>query len=980
MQTEEKKIKAPLHWRILKWAVLFFAFYTFIFSYVVPRVAEQISSQKLSGLLKREVIIKNISFNPYDLTINISGVSIMDTEKQETLLAWNNLYLNIQAASLFKGGLILKEVLLSRPYINVVRYDDNSYNLPDLPEGSAEEPGPESKPFSFSVNNIQISGGSIDFNDSPKNTKHEARDITLKIPMFSSFPYHIDNYVQPLFRATFNGTPVLVEGKTKPFHDSLKTIIDLNLEGINIPYYLEYVPFKMNFKVLSGTINAKNTITFTQYMDKPYSVTLEGDIDFRKIEIVDTSDAQMINLPEISISVAPSELIAGNISLSRFIIQSPTINIKKDRAGTINLESLVPVKTEDKPDEASEESTGSFEVESSEFIIADGKIFFSDESLEKTVKLGLENLEIKAENISTKKDSGGNISVAAELNRSGAISVSGPVGINPLFADLNFDLNNISIVPLQPYFTDRVNILVTNGGFSTNGNLSLNYKNDKKLNAGFSGDVSLSKFASVDKAGADDFLSWDSLYISGINVSYSPLKISINDVALTDFYSRLIINSDNSLNVQGIVKEEKAEEDQEPDSSAEKQESSEVTQESSPVTRVKINTITLQAGTVNFSDNHIKPNFAANLLEIGGRVSGLSSDGGTTADVDLRGKLENHAPLEITGSINPLGKDLFADIKVDFHDMDLSPLTPYSGTYLGRTIQKGKLSLALKYRIDKRKLDAENKVLLDQFALGSKVDSPDATKLPVGLAIALLKDSKGEINLDLPVTGSIDDPKFSIGKVVLKLIMNIFIKAATSPFALLGALVGGGEELSYIDFEYGLSSINEPEEAKLDKLIKALSARPGLKLEISGYVNAEQDMEALRQNAFNKKINSQKLKDLLKSGQETVPVDEIVVGPDEYEEYLRKAYKEEKFPKPRNALGLVKKLPVPEMEKLIFAHIKLNDDDLRLLAQQRAQKVKDYILNTGQIDGKRVFLIEPETLQPEKKGKMKLSRIDFKLK
>jgi hypothetical protein len=260
------------------------------------------------------------------------------------------------------------------------------------------------------------------------------------------------------------------------------------------------------------------------------------------------------------------------------------------------------------------------------------------------------------------------------------------------------------------------------------------------------------------------------------------------------------------------------------------------------------------------------------------------------------------------------------------------------------------------------------------------VESPDATKLPVKFAISLLKNSKGEINLDLPVTGNIDEPEFNIGKIIIKMFVNLLVKAASSPFKLLGALAGGGEELSYIDFDYGKSSISEAEKAKLDKLVKALSDRPALMIDIEGYVDTERDMEGLRQYTFDKKLKTQKLKEMVKKGQAVVPVDDIIIEPEEYEKYLEIAYKEEKFPKPRNILGFLKKLPPSEMEKLIYAYIDLNDNDLRLLASRRALNVQDYFLKSGQINSKRIFLIEPESLQPEEKEKLKNSRVDFRLK
>ena len=353
-------------------------------------------------------------------------------------------------------------------------------------------------------------------------------------------------------------------------------------------------------------------------------------------------------------------------------------------------------------------------------------------------------------------------------------------------------------------------------------------------------------------------------------MGYNPTSVVLREISLTDFYSRIIVHPNGTLNVQGIV----AKEGSGQDNTALKPAPAAVTANpvpadnasQSPEVPVRIDTVTLQGGKVNFSDHYIKPNYSASLVEVGGRVSGLSSEEGRLADIDLRGKLENSAPLEIVGKINPLANDLFLDLKVDFRDMDLSPLSPYSGRYAGYGIQKGKLTLSLKYHIEKRKLDSENKVFLDQFTFGDAVESPDATKLPVRLAVALLKDRNGEIHLDLPVTGSIDDPKFSIWGVVWKIIGNLLVKAATSPFALLGAIFGGGEQLSYLEFAPGIADIPAAEEGKLGNLAKALHDRPALKLEIEGHVDIEKDREEMRQLIFRRKVAARKLADLVEYG------------------------------------------------------------------------------------------------------------------
>lgn len=320
------------------------------------------------------------------------------------------------------------------------------------------------------------------------------------------------------------------------------------------------------------------------------------------------------------------------------------------------------------------------------------------------------------------------------------------------------------------------------------------------------------------------------------------------------------------------------------------------------------------------------------------------------------------------------------DLKLGFKDIELSPMTPYAGKYVGYTIEKGKLSLDLKYLIDKRNLDSQNDVFLDQLTFGDKVESPDAVKLPVKLAIALLKNREGEIDLHLPVAGHMDDPEFRVGSIVLKMVMNLLVKAATSPFALLGAVFGGGEELSVVEFEYGRFDIQTESQKKLDTLVKALYDRPSLKLDIEGHVDIEKDKEGLRQYFFDKKLKAQRLKEMVKKGLPAIPVDDVAIDSDEYEKYLKKAYKAEKFKKPKNIVGLAKKLPAPEMEKLILDHIEVKDDDLRLLAIERAQRVKDHILKSGTIEAERIFLVEPKSLAPEKKETLKDSRVDLVLK
>ncbi|MDO8737408.1 DUF748 domain-containing protein, partial [Candidatus Deferrimicrobium sp.] len=609
--------------------------------------------------------------------------------------------------------------------------------------------------------------------------------------------------------------------------------------------------------------------------------------------------------------------------------------------------------------------------------LSGGKVRFRDRTTDPPIDLSLDRLQLQADNVTTEKDRKAKFSFSTAVHRAGGVSLDGEFSVAPPSLGAKVRVKAIPISPVQPYFTDRVKILVTGGAVSAEGDLSVDATKGRPTTVGYKGKVSVNGFSSVDKDRGEEFLKFATLHLGGVDYGNAPRKVFIREIALSDFFSRIVLNPDATLNVQGIVAKGAAA----GDNATAKAVTSPPADAAKPVpTPVRIETVTLQGGAILFSDRYVKPNYTASLVEIGGRISGLSSEESRQADVDLRGKLENSAPLEIRGKINPLAENLFVDLTVDFRDMDLSPLSPYTGRYAGYGIRKGKLTLELKYHIEKKKLDAENKVFLDQFTFGEEVSSPDATKLPVRLAVALLTDRKGEIHLDLPVTGQIDDPKFSVWGIVVKIIVDLLVKAATSPFALLGAIFGGGEELSYLEFEPGTSVLPGTAEAKIGSLAKALTERPGLQLEIEGHVDVEKDTEEWRRLLFRRKVAARKVRDLVRSGQAVPALDDVRVDAAEYPEYLAQAYRKEKFPKPTNVLGMAKDLPVAEMEKLMMAHIPVTNDDLRRIALQRATSVKERLIGTGKVEPGRIFLVEPKTVSPERKEKVRDSRVDFRIK
>ncbi len=770
--------------------------------------------------------------------------------------------------------------------------------------------------------------------------------------------------------------------------DPLKIDGSLELKNVVLNRYAPYYRDKILFNIEDGALDLSTGYQYGK-TDKDTITKLSNlSLALKSIRLKKKEESQpFLDLPLLTVQKTGVDLNQKTASIGEVSTQQGAVTVQRLKDGKLNLQTLFP-------EPAKKEETGAVQEKAEQtekpWLITLGKVTldqyrvgFEDRMPEEPVTLQAEAIQLLAENFSTAKNSTGQASLSLTLNKEGSISVSGPVGIDPLSADLKVGLKNIDLRPYQPYFADRVRIVLTDGRLSTSGNLQLKDEPGKGIQIAYKGESSLNDFASIDKPNSEDLLKWKSLALSNMDIGMNPFYINIEGVALTDYYARVIINSNGVVNLQQLTADEKGEARKEPGNKAPpvSEEKKTLPAETAPPPNIKIGTITFQGGTINYSDFFIKPNVTVNMSDVGGRVSGLSSEETTMADVELRGKFgKQSSPVEIIGKINPLKKDLFLDMKVSFKDIELSPVSPYFGKYAGYAIEKGKLFVDLKYHVENRKLDAQNRILLDQFTFGEKVDSPTATKLPVKLAVALLKNRKGEIDLNFPISGSIDDPKFSIFGIIFKIILNLLVKAATSPFALIGAAFGGGEKLDYMEFDYGSTTIQGESLAKLDTLIKALHDRTQIKLDIEGYVDPEKDKEGLRQVLFQRKLKAQKLKEILKKGQPAVPVDDIKIEPAEYEKFLKLAYKDEKFPKPKNALGITKDIPVPEMEKLMLTYTEVKDEDLRLLASQRSFKVKEAILKSGQVEPERVFIVGPKTLAPPKRENLKESRVEFKLK
>jgi outer membrane protein OmpA-like peptidoglycan-associated protein len=515
-------------------------------------------------------------------------------------------------------------------------------------------------------------------------------------------------------------------------------------------------------------------------------------------------------------------------------------------------------------------------------------------------------------------------------------------------------LKDIAIRPFQPYLERFARIDVLSGSVNLNGALHLATEHPNGPVMSYDGNISVEALSVADRDQDDEVASLQILSLNTVRVTIDPTTVSIEEVGLQQPMVHLVVQPDGGLNLAKLAAA--------PPSSASAHEEPVADQKAkTPPIPVSVGTVKLAKAGVTFRDNSVQPPVQTGLSILSGTIKGLSSRQVARADVDLTGRVDKVAPLKIAGRINPLSEDAFTDLTVTLGGMDLTAESPYSRKYAGYVLSKGKLSLDLKYRVSQKQLEAENKVLVDQLTFGEKVNSPDATSLPVPLVVALLKDRKGRIDIDLPIRGDLKDPDFKYGKVVISTLLNLLTKVVASPFSLMGKLIPGGgneEDLQFVAFLPGSATVVEGELQKLEALAKGLEERPSLRLEIEGTADPTRDRQALNRIKLHTDIQMMWQRERGKpsvKGEPIPPEDERRLIQELYDGHLKKTAPSDLSP---NTDIPAKPPTIEEMKQILVDAMPLDEEALRTLARKRADQVREQLVGEGKLTDERVYLLD----------------------
>ncbi|WP_201703539.1 DUF748 domain-containing protein [Paraburkholderia kirstenboschensis] len=794
----------------------------------------------------------------------------------------------------------------------------------------------------------------------------------------------------------------------------------LDIKSLNLPLLQPYLDAATAAQVTDGALSATANIGANWAKSPAAVMVADTQLDMRSLKVAARGGKEpLIALAQGSVKVKQVDLNARTADVTSVDTTGLAVDVQRLKDGSINLASLAgsheaePARTAIHAAKKAQAEGPAWRYKIGELNLKDATANFTDNTTPQPVKLGITPLQLKVKQISEDLGRPLPVELQATLNRKGTLDLKGDVTATPLKVAVKVNANRLDAAAFEPYFGSKLNAAIASALLNASGDLALSQA--KSLKASYRGDVALVDVRMLDKATSDPFAGWRSLALSKLKADYDEHGTSVDAerVTFTKFYGRVLLNAQGKLNLTDVVAHETGAAQSltrdknnkggaepvpltpptasavvaasapvvasasAPASSAAPATVTAATPPQSPV-KLHFGQLVLQQGRVTYTDNFIKPNYTANLVGIQGTVGAFGTQSTTSAPVEIAAKLAANGPLSIRGTVNPLIAKPALDLTASAHDIELTNLTPYSAKYAGYPITKGKLNVDLHYKLENDQLNADNHLFIDQLTFGDHVENDTATKLPVRLAISLLKNSRGEIDVNLPVSGSLSNPEFSVGGLIWHAVLNLLQKAVTAPFSLIAHAFGGsGEELGYVEFEPGSAQLTEEDNKKLDTIVKALGSKPSIKMDLIGRVDPKLDEPALRARYVDRLVKQQKIKDVVGNGQ-SVELSSVTVDPKEYDKYLTKAYKSADFKKPRNIVGLTKSMPDDDMKSALAANAPIDEASLRQLAQQRAQSVQQYL--DGKIDSSRVFIVAPKLDADGINDKGATTRVDFGLK
>lgn len=945
-------------WRWLAAAVATLVVYAAMGFLLVPYVLQRTAPGRLEEALGRKVLIERIRTNPFTLSVRIDGFAVLDADGETKALSWRSLFVDYELWPVLKREARFRAIRLVEPAVHAGLRQDGTPTFDDVverlrgPEAAApagERAGEETaKPWTIAIGVLDVEAAFLQFSDAsrPKPFESTVGPVTLHLESFRTTsdgrsPYAFSGSTEAGETFSWNGTfqvaPVRSSGT-------------LVLENLDLAKYAPYYSDVLLAQLRSGRATARGTYELNLGAKQTIRL-VDGELRVRDLALHDRAGGErLLSLPSLDVTGVRLNLLASTAQVDRVETSGGVLSVRRDRAGALNLEKIVATS-----DDASEP----FAYEVGAVALHGWRVELDDRLPVRPVTLAVTDLDVALERVRSATDAESPLTASLGWPGGGKLRLAGTVAPNRPAAKLTLDADALSLAPLEPYLALYGDVLARLSAGTLRGKLRVaaDLSNADAPSYTVEGDAGIDGLVLLD-ANAEEVVRWRTLEASGIDVRSGPAGVRLGVLRLVEPRLRIVRRPDETTNLEGLTAPAES-----AGASGVGGKAAAAREQPAPF---RIGTIALDGGRVTVTDRTVSPAAVLRYSGLRARLTNFSSDARARTGVDVEALVEGTAPFRIAGTLNPRLVGDVTDLTVRSKGIDLTPLGPYSSRYAGYALERGKVDLDMRYRVQQRVLKAANVVRVDQLALGERSNSPDAPSFPMGLALAVLTDRNGVMLFDVPVEGNIDDPEFRLGRVIWRAVLNVLGKVATAPFTALAGLVGGGADakLDTIDFAPGLARLEQASLAKLDTLARALLDRPALKLEVEG-VSDSADGAALGREAVRGLAAREKWQRSSPQKGEAAPA-VLVVSDEEYPRYLKAAYESAlsaQQAKPVAGAEAKKGAPAPEdMEAFLVGRVDLVTA-LRTLSSERAAAVREQLL-ARQVDQSRLFLSEGGGTRP----------------
>lgn len=948
-----------LSWLKSKWLFLLIGLILAIGAYalvgfkLVPKIIRAQAVEYARTELKKPLTLGEITVNPFTFELDMSDIALSDGGRP--LLSLKRLFVDFQASSLFQRAFVFNTVRIEKPFVRAIIGPDGSLNLADLlPKQKNDGPLPNIR-----IGDFSIAAGQVNFADRSRALKPEK--------ILSPITFSLKNFKTRDDGGGFNLTAASDDGERFEWKGSLSlqpvsSKGRFKVDGFKAVSVYEFLSAELPFQLSDGSFSLDGSYDFAIKGKQGMQLTARLPLiraDKLALRPKDSGE-DWLRLPEIKITDTRIDLAKQSAAIAAVDVQGMQAKVWLEPDGSLNLMRLTEQGANIKKASGSD-----WKADIGKITLTAGTFDVEDRTVKPTGKFQLSPTEFTATRLSLDLDKPVPISVVSTINGRAPLRLQGTVLPSTVSADLAVEVSGMPVRELLMYLPDYPGIDFKSGMVAAKGRISL----DEKANIGYRGDAAIDTLVLLDIGNKTEFMRLEKATIRGVDYRQGPETVAIDSIALDRPTMVVVVTPQQTINILDLLTTE---------TTATAQSGAKEAVAELPIA---VGKLLFKAGTMAFADFSIQPNFKAKIENLNGRILGISTRSDAVADIDLTGFVINkYAPVVIKGKTSIFDVERRTDVQMAFRNIELPLFNPYSGRFAGYAIDKGKLTTELHYRIDDKKLVADHHVRIDQLTWGEATESKDKVPIPVRLGTALLKDKDGVIELDVPVTGSIDDPKFRIGPIVWQIIKNLIVKAVSAPFSLLGSLFAGAEDAQFVDFEPGSAMLPEAAQKSLPVLATALVDKPELNLDIPAGVLAELDSAALARAKLAAAATA-----TVKPGKAMPPFAEW--EPKQQLAALESVYKRQFGNKP----DIPKAEAVPEtddasrkqkraaekfaesawLEAQLLPKFQPSTAELMALGQARGEAVQDALLKSGALAPERVFLT-PNAALKENAGRVRM--------